>query len=320
MRRYLPWSVAVILTAGMILYVWFKIDLSVLGHLSPGLAAILVVLAILFTVVYSMGAGLLFHGMGGPGSLFSIYLVVTGAGAASLVSDPKLGIPLRVFFYRAILGAPVAVGSGAVLLETLIWFILMGFILMVPLPQFWTSQTYWVLPLSVLMACAALVTALVFWPRLAAPVARCTARPIIAKIINFFSEIRLALAQVEKRRLLLAVLVFASTYVLDAYSLQLVLKAMGSQLTLFELTYTIVFSYLVGLFTFLPLGLGPRDLSFVYLLTLLGAPMDIAASAALVQRALRIVVPLGLGLISMGILGFDRLRPPSDIEAMRDHV
>lgn len=299
----------------MILYVWFKIDLSVLGRLSPGLAAALIALAILITVVYSMGAGLLLHGMGGPGSLFSIYLVVTGAGAAGLISDPKLGIPLRVLFYRTILGVSVAVGSGAVLLETLIWFILMGLILMMPLPQFWTSQTYWVLPLSVLIACATLVTALIFWPNLAAPLARCTARPMVAGIINFFSEIRLALARVEKRRLLLAVLVFVATYLLDAYSLQLVLKAMGSQLTLFELTYTIVFSYLVGLFTFLPLGLGPRDLSFVYLLTVLGAPMEVAASAALLQRALRIVVPLGLGLISMGILGFDRLRPSSDLEA-----
>jgi uncharacterized protein (TIRG00374 family) len=310
-RRYLPWSLAVTLMAGMILYVWFKIDLSVLRHLSLGLVTALIVLAIVYTVVYSLGAGFLLQGMGGPASLFSVYLVVTGAGAASLISDPKVGIPLRVFFYRAILGVTVAVGSGAVLLETLIFFILMGLILMVPLPQFWTSRAYWVLPLSVLLACAALVTALIFWPKLTAPLTRYTTRPMIVRVINFFSEIRLALVRVEKTRLLLAVLVFASLYALDAYSLQLVLRGMGSQLSLFELTYTIVFSYLVGLFSFLPMGLGPRDVTFVYLLTLLGAPMDVAASAALVQRALRILIPLGLGLISMGILGFDRLKPPS---------
>ena len=314
MRRHLPWLLAVILTACMFLYVWFKVDLSALGNLSLGLAAALFALTILFTVVYTVGAGLLLRGMGGPASLFSVYLVITGAGAAGLVSDPKLGIPLRVFFYRAILGVPVAVGSGAVILETLIWFILMGFILMAPVPQFWTTEISWIPPLSVLFISAAFIAGLILWPKLATPLTRYTSRPIVNRIVNFFSEIRTAVGRVDKRQFLMAVLLLASTYVLDAFSLHLLLDAMGARQPLFELVYIIVFSYLVGLATLLPLGLGPRDVTFVYLLTLLGVPLDVAASAALVQRVLRNVIPLGLGLISMAVLGFNRLKPPSGSE------
>ena len=195
-------------------------------RLSLGLAAALLALTILFTVVYTIGAGLLLRGMGSRASLFKIYLVITGAGAAGLVSDPKLGIPLRVFFYRAILGVSVAVASGAVLLETLIWFITMGFILMAPIPQFWSTRTSWIPPLSVLCISAAFIAGLIL-AKLAAPLTRYTSRPIVIRIVNFFSEIRSALGRVEKGKLLLAVLLFACTYVLDACCLYLVLEAMG---------------------------------------------------------------------------------------------
>lgn len=307
MKKKLLWILLALIITGLGLYVITRIDLSILKSLSAYTVAYLIVLTFIFVFIHALGVSVIIKGMGYNVSVKNVYLVMTGGGAVNFIGDPKLGIPTRVFLFRALLEIPVSIATASVVLETALWLFIMAVIVAIPVPGVWGSGAW----ISSLLALAFVMLALAgirVLPKIGSITTRKIFKNQLERVQKFMADFRQGMRTIKKTDLIKAVGVFTSGWLVNALSLYIILKEFGWTLNLFELMYISVFSYLVGTFSLLPMGLGPRDVSLVLLLTQLGPSKDVATAAALIQRTVRTVVPIILSLISINILGINRIK------------
>ena len=247
---------------------------------------------------------------------------MTAGGAATFVGDPKLGIPVRVFLFRTILGIPVAISSAAIVLETVLWLFIIGVVLILPVPHIWGSK-YWTVSLSAISLMILSVLFLIAGNKIIDIIPKSFHRFKFAKISQFVADFIFGIKNINKIDTIKAILAFAVGWLVNAVSLWVILYEFGWRLNIQDLVYVGVFAYLVGTFSMLPMGLGSRDVTLVLLLTQLGPNSDIATATALIQRVFRTVVPLFIGLISINILGIGRFKQsirPEGFKSMNDNT
>jgi uncharacterized protein (TIRG00374 family) len=182
----------------------------------------------------------------------------------------------------------------------------------IPMPGIWRGGA-WMSSLSALSLVAVAVVVFMYWPKLEAMIPQRLFRFRTQKVLDFIAHFRRGIRKIKPADLIKMMCIFTSNYVIQALALYLSLKEWGWQLNILALAYTIVFSILAGVFSPLPMGLGTQDVSLFLLLTRLGPSQDAAVAAALILRILRTIVPLILGLISLNILGLDRIRNRDDV-------
>ena len=125
----------------------------------------------------------------------------------------------------------------------------------------------------------------------------------------FVTSVRTALLGIRPGALIAATAWLASTYVIDIGTLWYLAQLFGHSLDVFQAGHAIVLSYLAGAVSFLPLGLGVRDVALSALLQQAGLPAADAAAVAVIQRAFRTLVPLAMGAL---LLPFVRKQAPGD--------
>lgn len=286
------------------LLVWLlaTYDFAKLAQLSGITIAIAVVLSLLYSWLYGAGVKLILRALGQRTSVWRVFLVISGGGTASYLGNVQIGIPLRLFLFHRLLGVPYALGAASVTLESACWFGLMGIgLLLAGAPG---NIAPW------LTACL-LAFGLLAGYRFGLPLAarlfewlpeRWMGVPLGA-LRRGLGDLVSALQQVRWIWLAAAVLVFSVNYAIDAVTVWLVVRNYGEHVALLDALGAIILSYLAGLVSMVPMGLGVRDVSMVALLSRSGVSPDVATTVALVQRALRTVIPLGIGLLAVNLLG-----------------
>jgi uncharacterized protein (TIRG00374 family) len=302
MAKKILWGLAILFFLAMGVYVLTQVDLTVFSQISVSTLVYLIILNILTTIVYAIGVQIYLKGMGYNVSLKKLYMVINGSGTASSVSNVKLGIPLRVYLFKQILGVPISIGAASVVLETAVWFFINPLIMAIGAPIFFGAEG-WVSILAAVGLIVVISVGFLLLPRIEALIPNRMFKINTRKLRDFITEFRISLSAINKTKLVTGTLIMISNYLLEALCLYLIFKEFGWILNIFELTFVIVFAYLVGLFSLIPMGIGPQDISLVYLLTRLGVTQDIGAAAAVINRLTRVVIPIIIGLISINLLG-----------------
>lgn len=280
------------------------IRLSELRAVSPVTSFYLVVLAILNICAYVLAVSILLAGMGYKARVKSVYLVVTAGGTASYVSNVKLGIPARIVLYRKVLGIPTSAGTASIALEIAAWSAAMAVIMLLPANDDLLPDDWW-LALGALAGLAG-VFALLFLslPRLNKLYEKedwLTNR--VKGVLTFATDFKKGILSIKKTALIPVTALVALQYLIDAFSVHLILRDLGYEVSVLSLAHIIVVSYFVGIISMMPLGLGTRDVSLTFLIMQLGVPKEVAVSCALIQRTVRLALPFALGLASANILG-----------------
>jgi uncharacterized protein (TIRG00374 family) len=308
----------VLALSATLIWLLARYDFSLLTRLSPGIVALLVTLSVLYSWLYGAGVTLILRSIGLRCGAWRVFLVISGGGTASYLGNVQLGIPLRLFLFHRLLEIPYALGAASIALETACWFSLMGLGLVVA----GTAANYapWV-------ATALLVASLGLVHRFALPltakflglVPETWGRIPLGKVRRVLAELVTALQKVDWGWLSVAVLVFTINYAIDAGTVWLVAHNYGETIDLWDALAAIILSYLAGLLSLIPMGIGVREISMVALLVKGGLSHDVATTVALVLRALRTVVPLAIGLIAINLLGMRALlrtrENPTDSES-----
>jgi uncharacterized protein (TIRG00374 family) len=310
MNKKLLWLITGFIITGLGVYVLIKIDISILKDLTLTTLGSLAVLTIAFISLHTLGVRYLLKGMGQTHSWRQVFLTMTAGGAAAFVGDPKFGIPVRVFFFKSILDIPIAVGSASIVLETGIWLFIITAIMIIPVPEIW-GDYYFLISLCFLFCCTSILFFFLFGGKIKVDFIYNIFKTRFKKISKFIHDFSFSIKNISKFDLLKTVLTFVSGWLVNALSLYVVLLEYGWKLNLIDLLYIGVFAYLIGTFSMLPMGLGTRDASLVYFITKFGPSYDIAVVAALVQRLFRLILPLIVGLITINIIGFGKLRNPT---------
>jgi len=240
-----------------------------------------------------------------PSSSFSsVYLALTASSSVGYLLPGKLGLPVRVYLYRCLFGLTVAVSFGVVAWELAVTTF---FPLIFSIPALWIFYADpWLfasVSFLIFLLLSLILVGYFLWR--------------YGDEINWLSKLRSLFFRVfpfaegmgQTRKPLnfwtLASFSFLCLLVLfcSVFFSQVLLIHLGSPVSFLTLLSIQSLSYLVGLISLMPMGLGARELSLVVLLGGAGVPVDVATYAALIQRVVATGLSFLLGLISLQVLG-----------------
>lgn len=296
MSRILIWSLTAALATIAFIYLGRKIDWTVLFDLSLFQAGLLFFSTFLLICLHAMGAAALLKGLGYSAGPVRVLVSMLATSTVSLAGDPKLGVPARLFFYKFFAGVPFSIGAAQTAIESLLWLVMMGFLITIPGPL---AGDY-TLPLSLTAAgfvCGGIAVIAVgpglvdrLW--LVGPLFR-----RMSRLRSFILDVRSSILTIRPFSLALASVWFGATYIIDILTVSFLAQVLGASISWIAIGHAIVISYLIGAVSLLPLGLGVRDVTFVVLLQQAGLSAEQAATVALIHRIVRTALPLACGAI-----------------------
>lgn len=295
-----------VLSSAAIYLFWLSrgFDLSILAHLSSSTWVLATSLSLLSLLLYFLCVNTILRGMGFRRSLKPVSLIILAAGTATLVSPVKVGIPVRIFLFKKRLNIPISTGVAAFAIEAALELLWMTVIFLLPIGRFreYGSLRVTLIVFSLLFAffCGAI---LLRPQQISGFLSRFVFKRQAHRIVDFGMSLQRGLRGISKGILALAVGLFLLRYVVQAMFLYFVLSGFGYSINPFYLLYAKNVGYVAGTVSMIPMGLGTKDITFIFILSKLGISEQVAISSALIDRFFHTVLPFCLGVISASLVG-----------------
>jgi len=288
----------VLLSASIVylLHVIPRLDLGAIHGLKPEFwfaVMLLFVVAQLMTILYF---SLILYGKLESCSVFKLSLVLFASHSLNYAGPMKIGMPVRVFLFRKILGVPYAVGVSAVAITTGLDVVMI--IVMVAALSAWSYLSPFAgiaMAVGLLAGLAGLTT---------------VSSKLSTKIPNRPAWIRRLLwhlAGISIGTFAVAILLSAIRLVITGFAGWLLISGLGGVCDLAEFSFAYFSSLLAGLLSFLPMGIGVKDASIIEFLTRMETPLSVSMAFAAVDRLIWSLLPLVIGLGSGWYLGMGQL-------------
>lgn len=306
MKKLYYLVVVLVLSSAAIYLFWSSrsFDLSILGHLSSSTWVLATFLSLLSLFVYFSCVNVLLRGMGFRRSLKPVSLIILAAGTATLVSPVKMGVPVRIFLFKKRLSVPISAGVGVFAVEVSLELLWITVILLLPVGHFHEYGSLRVILIVFSLLFALFCGAVLLRPR---EISRFFSRFVFKRqarrIIDFGISLQQGFKRISKGALVLAGGLLLLRYVTQAIFLYVVLSGFGYPMNPFYLLYAKIVGYVAGTVSMIPMGLGAKDITFMFILSKLGVSEEVALSSALIDRIFHTFFPFCLGVISASILG-----------------
>lgn len=284
-------------------------NLAIFKQLSPKTSLYLIGLLILDLYVYSLAIACLLKGLGFFVPLGTIFLIRTTAGAITTVTPAKVGLPARIFLYKKFLDIPLSKGSAALVMEIFIYLLISAGILLLPFEfkERFSGLRYFFIVFVLIFIFFILLFALK--PEL---MKKCISKlplkkwgeKITSSIINFKDGLK----KISKGSLFYVTVFLILTLLIEAFASFLILTDFGYKIRFPHLLYIQCLAYIVGVISMIPMGIGSREVSYLFLLNQLNVPNHAIMSYALTLRVLWTIFPVIIGIISGYLLGIKYVR------------
>jgi uncharacterized membrane protein YbhN (UPF0104 family) len=273
-----------------------RFELATIHSIRLRLWFVLILLFIVVQLITILYFSLILYGNLGGSSFFKLSLVLFASHSLNYAGPMKIGIPVRVFLFKKILGIPYAVAVGAVATTTGLDVAMM--IAMV------TGLSAWgyVSPFAGIAATVAIVACFIGLMTFACK--------LPSKIPNRPAWIRRLLPDVTGisiGTLAVAILLSATRLLMTAFAGWLLVGGLGGVCDLAEFSFAYFSSLLAGLLSFLPMGIGVKDASIIAFLARMETPLSVSMAFAAVDRLIWSFLPLVIGLGSGWYLGLGQL-------------
>ncbi len=305
--KKLYYVVVVLVLSSVVIYLFYSshgFDLSILGQLSFFTWVLATSLSLLSLFIYFLCVNTLLRGMGFRRSLKSVSLITLAGRPATLVSPVRMGVLVRIFLFKKRLDVPISAGVGAFAVEISLELLLMMVILLLPVGHFheYGSLRFILIVFSLLFAlfCGAVLLR----PRqISRFFSRFVSKKQAHRIIDFGMSLQQGLKRISKGALVLAMGLLLLKYIIHAIFLYFVLSGFGYLMNPFYLLYAKSVSLAAGIVSMIPMGLGAKDITLLFILSKMGVSEQVAVSSVLIDRFFHTVLPFCLGIISASILG-----------------
>ena len=228
-----------------------------------------------------------------------LWITMFASAANSAVPFPA-GIPIRAVLQKKVLGIPYTVSAGGLVIETAIAYgctVIMCFV----------TATVWLSPVLKTRISVSeyplLMIVTVLGILLSLGLAYLITRRLKGRLIQKIQDVSKQILNARYDMLGISIGIVGVSYIVSLLRFEMLLKAMGLYIPPGPLLAAMIFSYLAGVISFVPMGLGVRDISLGSLLVFLGMPVESAAAAAAIDRIL-ISSPCLIG----GVIAASRLR------------
>lgn len=301
----------VIAAAGF--YFTTKLDVSALRNLSISIGIYLASVFGIAGVVQTLFYHAIFADQGRKVSSLRLLFVLLGSSVVDASASIAVGIPTRLLLFWKVVGVSVAEAGSAVAFKNVVEIgvlaalAVISTVCLLPLAQ-GTLGTQTLLRLAILSLSPFLSVGgiLVYLSKSEHP-----PKILLAlrsqKINLYWAKLHNSIAHVKIRTIALGVSMYALREILRAIGTVVVLRDLGVRLGFMNALFYRVVSNLAGLVSLIPLGLGIRDITGVFILSRFGVAESIGVTVVLVERAFWTVLPLLVGLGSISILGVNAL-------------
>lgn len=262
--------------------------------------AVAFVFAILQQLLYPALSLSALKGVGHTVGYFQmLWIVLVSTTANSTVPFPA-GIPVRAILQKKVLGVPYTSSASAIMVESTVGYgcLISSGVL---------SCLLWLRPSIIQetglyksqLAFGAIVVGVLFALLLLIIVLKSVKVKALKHINNAWKLV----VHTEMKTLLILTIINMFSYALFLIRFLMILYSIGLTVSPGPLFAAMVLSILVGVVSFVPMGLGFRDVSMASLLVMLGVPLDYAATVVAIDRVL-ITLPYLIGsIIGIRILG-----------------
>lgn len=235
-----------------------------------------------------------------PARFYTIFwtsLVTTSAN--STVPFPA-GIPIRAALQKKLLNISYTSSASAMLIETIISYgceIFVGLL----------SSILWLRPLlleklallNIPLTIAIILSLIMIILTLLYFFTKRFQQGFIRHIRNTGTKVLSAKISI----LILISVILLITYSFFMFRISFILYAFGLKVPLGSLLAIMIISHLAGLISFVPMGLGVRDVSLASMLLILNVPLELSAAVVAIDRVLTILPILTGGVFATHFLG-----------------
>jgi uncharacterized membrane protein YbhN (UPF0104 family) len=229
-------------------------------------------------------------------SFTKLFQILFASHSFNYAGPVKLGMPVRIFLFKQILGVPYSAGIAAVMATTGLDVCVMITLVI--------SLSTWIYVSPLLGFIVALVIIIGFtglaamshkwaFTRLQRP----------EWLARFLAEIR----NLSPFVTFCAILLSATKLLLNAVAGWIVLAGLGAATGLAKFSLVYFSSHLAGLLSFIPMGLGVKDASVVELLGRMNTAPTISVAFIAIDRLVWSVIPLLIGLLAGWQLGISAM-------------
>ncbi len=225
-----------------------------------------------------------------------LFQILFASHSFNYAGPVKLGMPVRIFLFKQILGVPYSAGIATVMATTGLDVCIM-ITLVIAL-----STWIYISPLVGFILALAII---IGFTGLAAMSHKCSftwvERP--AWLAHFLAEIR----NLSPFVTFCAILLSATKLLLNSLAGWIVLAGLGAATGLAKFSLVYFSSHLAGLLSFIPMGLGVKDASVVELLGRMNTAPTISIAFVAIDRLVWSVIPLLIGLLAGWHLGISEM-------------
>jgi uncharacterized protein (TIRG00374 family) len=234
-------------------------------------------------------------------SLLKFSQVLFASHSFNYAGPLKLGMPVRLFLFKQVLGIPYTAGVASLIATTGLDVLVMvaltvslsAWIFVGPLAGFALGVT--------VLAC--LTGSAAFYQKF-----HSAQRERSSRIARFFLE----LAKLSPLITFYAILIAAAKSFLNGVAGWIVLTGLGASTSLVELIFIYLASHLAGLLSLIPMGMGVKDVSVIGLLSRAGASTSVGIDFVAIDRLVWSLLPLLMGLVAGWQLGVRALIKSAD--------
>ena len=279
-------------------------DFSALKTINYQLLFLLAFIKVVSIFFHTFSVWLLINRVHSKPRLSQVYLALTSSLAVGYFLPGKVGLPVRVYLYHRLFGLTVGVSFGLVGWEMVVTTLIP---LIFAIPGLWIFYPYPGLFSSVLFLLCLIPSSILagyfLWTHGAKIGWLYKIRRFFSFLSPFVDGLTHTFHSLNFRIIALLSLFYFLVLWCSVWFAHLLLLHFGTPVSLFSLLSIQSLSYLAGVVSLMPMGLGARDLSLVVLLGKVGVPADVATYTVILQRVIATGLSFLLGLISWQILG-----------------
>jgi len=240
----------------------------------------------------------LIRAMGVSAPFFDLFLILNTSQSTSYLGPLKLGIPLRIYLFKKVMGASYTTGISATILSQYIRVLAIVIICAAGvITRYW--QYKWMLVLVIFLMISAIIVAIFAfrWIKNTQP-----EKKLLIRIKTFAVSLAEKAAMLSLSKWIVSTAITLLMCVVMTSSSYFIIITCGGTISFANVLYIDAFALLVGFLSLMPMGLGTRDATYLFLLTSAGIPKEIVCTIILIQRFIWSVVPIAMGIVSSLIL------------------
>lgn len=317
-KKYILWSI-VLIAVGFICYYYIRnLDFEKLIKLSTLSGQTYIYIIILFIICNGL---IIFYNWYLLRSLrisvnsFRLGMIIWISQTSNILAMAKIGIPVRIILMKKILDVPYASSISAKLIVT--WLMLctvalagvIGSAWGFGLPEGWRE--------NILLGGFLILVAGVSLPFLIRLIRIRESKQtgFLMKVLRYIGEVSVSIRSVPVKNLLVVFLSTVVQTILMALVAFIIINSISGQKVDFLSVWAVQsVNAIVALISFVPMGLGTKDLSLLFLYGQLGVSREAALILAAYERLIWTLLPFILGVVSGIITGISprKIKSPQE--------